>query len=91
MVERSTSRRTALTAQECVSRHSCVSTARGSTAEVPFITPVSRQGCSVWHVEVLRVASLFDRSSRASEVIRDRKGREDLPLPGELRTGLCVG
>lgn len=34
-------------------------------------------GSGVWHVVVLQAASLLDRSARAREVIRERKGREE--------------
>ena len=50
-----------------------VHTAGMSTAKATFITRVS----SVWHVVARRVASLFDRSARAREVIREWRGREE--------------
>lgn len=48
-----------------------------STAKATFITRASGGGSSVWHVTVLRVASLLDRSACAREVIKERKGREE--------------
>jgi hypothetical protein len=64
-----------------------------STAKATFITRASNGDpvFGMWWP-----SALLDRSARAREVIRERRGREEkrregLLLPGELRTGCALG
>lgn len=83
----STSRRTALTAQECVSwRYMCVY-GRNVNHEGNIYNSRIRQGSGVWHVMALRVASLLDRSARVRGVKGGKREKRRPPITGRTSDG----